>query len=200
MNIAIFGGSFNPVHMGHYEIVRQTLINCSMDKIIIVPAHQNPLKDDQPALPEQLRWKMLQRTFAGMEEVELSDFELQKGKLSYTFKTLIYFKKQYRDGQLYLLIGEDAFSSFHLWADVDTILELAKIMVFPRPSMPIELSNRFMIDLSQKIEWIKLEIPDISATKIRTSDISRVEQNAWIHPQAMEIWKRYKKLTRLQFE
>ncbi len=189
MNIAIFGGSFNPVHLGHYEIVRQTLELFSMTKVIVVPAYQNPLKDSLPSVPEDLRIKMLHLTFKGHKNVEISDFELQKRKISYTYQTLSYYKKQYANHQLYLIMGEDAFSSFHLWAEADKILQLSNILVFYRPGVKTDSSAT---DRSIEAKWIEITIPDISASEIRQSSITTVKNNCWMHPDAFEVWKKHR--------
>jgi len=192
MNIAIFGGSFNPVHLGHYEIVRQTQQLFNMSKIIVVPTYQNPLKDSLPSVPEELRLKMLYLTFKSHKNVEISDFELQKRKISYTYQTLTYFKKQYSDHQLFLIMGEDAYSSFHLWAEADKILKLSNILVFYRPGMKKSDTKSFSRESSEGVKWIKTIIPDISASEIRQSSIATVKENCWLHPDAFEIWREHK--------
>ncbi len=187
MNIAIFGGSFNPVHLGHYEIVRQTLQLFNMSKVIVVPAYQNPLKNSLPSVPEELRIKMLDLTFKTHKNVEISEFELQKRKISYTYQTLSHYKKQYSNHQLYLIMGEDAFSSFHLWAEADKIIELSNILVFYRPGIEKSKSESLT-----EVQWIKTIIPDISASEVRQSSIATVKKNCWLHPDAFEVWREHR--------
>ena len=191
MNIAIFGGSFNPVHCGHYEIVRQTFIHCDISKVIVVPVYQNPLKDGTPSLPEWLREKMLCVTFSGFNNVEISSFELLSRKVSYTYKTLLYYKQLYRSHQLYLIVGEDAFASIHLWAKTDRISGLADILVFARSGMSMRNRGSFANGSLNRVTWINSEIPDISATKIRNSSLSTIKKNSWLHPEAFKLWKSF---------
>lgn len=192
MKIAIFGGSFNPVHMGHYKIVRYLEKHYDFQKIYVVPAYQNPLKKEPPALPESVRWEMLEKTFNDIETVELSNIELVQKGISYSYQTLLYFKKQFPNSQCYLILGEDSYSCFHLWTKADTILKNAQLLVFPRPATENEQNIILIPDLVQKTKWIHVNIPAISATEIRQMDLKQIEKNAWLHPNALKIWKQYK--------
>jgi len=194
MKIAIFGGSFNPVHMGHHAIVRQLEQQFHFHKIYIVPAHQNPLKNEPPALPESLRWEMLEKTFSDTENVELSNVELMQKGFSYSYQTLLYFIKKFSNSQFYLILGEDAYSCFHLWAKADMILKNAQLLVFPRPAIESQDNTHLSPDIEQRTRWINVDIPTISATEIRCTDIKQIEKNAWLHPNALNIWKQYKRL------
>lgn len=193
MSIAVFGGSFNPVHRGHYEIVCQIFKHRQIEQIIVVPTYQNPLKTSRPIIPDQLRFEMLEATFSDLKKVTISDFELKNPQPSFTYLTLQHFKKQYNQDQFYLIMGEDAFSSFHKWAEIDTLLQSAKLMIFYRPALRKNRPESLPYNLQGKVEWIELEIPNISASQIRCSDIATVEKNAWLHPQALKIWQHHRK-------
>lgn len=191
MGIALFGGSFNPVHMGHYEIVRQTLNLEIISRIIVIPAYKNPLKEDVPALPQSVRLEMLSATFAEFEPVEISRYELNDNRTSYTYKTLEHFASVYPDRKIYLLIGEDTFNSFPFWAKIDKVFQLSTPLVYPRiPSNP-EKTHQNKIRYGNSIQWIDMTIPDISSTMIRKSSIDRVKRNGWIHPDALDFWIDY---------
>ncbi len=192
MNIAIFGGSFNPVHMGHHEIVRNLEQNKGFSKFIIVPTFQNPLKGIPPVIPEAVRWQMLTQTFQAFASVEISRFELQNQKMSYSYKTVVQYKHQYPDDRLFLVLGEDTFSSFPQWAEIETIVNLVQILVFPRPQLrEPDTSIPFYHNYSQHVTWLDLEVPHISATQIRNSDLQTITENRWLHPEALKTWKRY---------
>ena len=189
MSIAIFGGSFNPVHMGHFEIVRQIDQQLTLAKIFVIPAYKNPLKGARPSLPDALRLKMLQQTFMDLPNVEISAMELENQTTSYTHHTLEVFKNLYSSHQFYLLLGEDAFASFHLWAKADRILELCNVLIFRRPAIrePTAQFNKF--ESSTKVQWVDITIPDVSATDIRSSSLNIVKQNNWLHPNALKTWE-----------
>ena len=192
MDIAIFGGSFNPVHMGHHEIARNLVQHRGISKIIIVPTYQNPLKGSPPAIPEPVRWQMLVQTFQEFDSVEISNFELQNQKMSYSYKTITHYKNQYPDDHLFLVLGEDSFASFPQWAEIETILSFSEILVFPRRQLrEPEASIPFFHGFVQHVTWLDFDVPHISATQIRSSDLKKVEEKHWLHPEALKIWQHF---------
>ena len=190
MKIGIFGGSFNPVHRGHFEIVNQVLLSEKVDHVIVVPAYQNPLKNTLPVLPEKLRWEMLCATFSSLDNVGISDFELSRPKLSYTYKTLEFLQKSYPEDQLYLMMGEDSFAQFHLWREVGKITKLVDLLIFRRPALRKKVIPPIV--KTTNVEWAQVRIPKISSTEIRGTTTEKVEEKKWLHPDALSIWKRYK--------
>jgi nicotinate-nucleotide adenylyltransferase len=192
MKTAIFGGSFNPVHNGHVEMARQTLDRGHVDKIIVVPARQNPLKKEPPLIPDRVRWEMLKQAFVDMPEIELSTYELKRSGPSYTHQTLAHFQSQYPGDRLYLILGEDAFSTLPQWASVDKIIRLARILVLPRPCQ--RPSNDFIPythGYNSRVEWLDCHIPDIAASTIRRSRIDTIDEKHWLPPGVLEIWRHY---------
>ncbi len=191
MNIAIFGGSFNPVHRGHYEIIRHINLQMEFHKIFVIPAYRNPFKDAPPSIPETVRVDMLQKTFSEFSNVEICFFELKKRKTSYTFATLEHLRNQYSDHQFFLILGEDAFATFHLWTKADKIAEICNFLVFPRPSIkaPGKCEPDKQKFFSENAHWMNMNIPDISATKIRNSPLITVIDQSWLHPETEKIWE-----------
>ena len=192
MKVGIYGGSFNPVHLGHFEIVHEILKRQLVDKIIIVPAYQNPLKEAVPILPEHLRWQMLEKTFAEFDRVEISDFEIKKKELSYTHKTLRHFQSTLPKSQLRLILGEDAYHLFPRWSNPEQILALAKIIVFPRPDHREAGENDRITDDENRIISVNCSIPHISATEIRKASIQQLKQKPMLHRAALSIWEIYR--------
>lgn len=192
MDIAIFGGSFNPVHHGHYKIVQALIQARGFKKVIIVPTRQNPLKSAPPVIPESIRWQMLEATFHEFDTVEISDFEMRNEMISYSYKTLTHFREVYPDDKLFLVLGEDSFASFPQWVRLDIILELSHILVFPRNDQRASgVTAPFFHGHESKVTWLDIKLPDISATKIRCSDLETVASSGWLHQKALAIWKTY---------
>ncbi len=189
MKVGIFGGSFNPVHLGHYEIVREVLNRQLVEKMIIVPAYQNPLKAQTPILPEKLRWKMLEKTFACFDQLEISDFEIKQKQLSYTYKTLDFYQTQLPNAQFFLIMGADAFKLFHKWSNPDKILSRTQLIVFPRPKQTQAEKPIHSPIAPNKIHWINYHIPEISATEIRNTSFDQLKKVPMLHPDIMELWK-----------
>jgi len=154
MKIAIFGGSFDPVHKGHIEIVKKALKNLDIDKLIIIPNYLNPLKNSFSASPE-LRLKWLKEVFKDFEKVEVSDFEIKKNRPVFSIETVKHFKPKY------FIIGSDNLKTLNKWKSIDELLKLTEFVVAKRNEIDKNLLKRYNI---KKV--IDLDIP-ISSTEIR---------------------------------
>lgn len=188
MKLGIFGGSFNPIHRGHYEIVRQILALRKVDRVFVVPAYRNPFKADSKPLPAALRLELIKATFKEVSEVEVLSTELEQPELSYTYLTLEKIRAQYPQDELFLILGSDAFSLFHQWKKAKQILKLASLLVFRR-----QLENSLDLEpalelVGNQVEWLDLELPRISSTEIRIEEIEGLTQKKWLHPQALKVW------------
>ncbi|MDX2471406.1 MAG: nicotinate (nicotinamide) nucleotide adenylyltransferase [SAR324 cluster bacterium] len=184
MKIGIFGGSFNPVHCGHFEIVKSLLTEKIVDSVIVVPAFQNPLKKRPPEFNSEIRVAMLEATFAGLEDTTISTFELDHADKSYTFRTLEYFHSQNLSDQLYLILGEDSYKYFPQWRNTKEILDLAKLIIIPRKG-----ENTFLRDTEvDGVEWFNGEVPEVSSSSIRDLDFTTLKQQGLIPQKALEAY------------
>ena len=178
------------MHLGHYEMVCAVFERQLLDRVIIVPVYQNPLKAHAPTLPEALRWRMLEETFAEFDQVTISAFEIRKKELSYTYRTLEHFRIKYPYARLSLLMGEDALRLFHKWVHPEKILSLAGILAFSRPAPHCSSGGSDTLSgyatKARKIDWA---IPPISATEIRAATIEQIKRKPMLHPAAMAIWE-----------
>jgi len=192
MRIGIFGGSFNPIHMGHVQIVEEVLEGSLVDQIEVVPAFQNPLKISFPEIPESVRIDMLEASFEHLTKVSISNFELQNQEISYTYKTLNYFHDRYPKDEIFLILGEDAFALFPQWYRPKEILQVANLLVFYRPSARKFRPEMLLYSDYKQVNWVPVEIPPISSTTIRHEKFKTIEDLSWLHPNAAKIWKKYK--------
>ena len=131
--IGIYGGSFNPLHVGHLRAANFAKEAFRLDKLLLIPSCMSCHK----AVPENTptdaqRLEMLQLATADCEGLEVCDVELQRGGISYTWETLEQLRKQYPDAEFYLCMGTDMFLSFHNWKNPERILAQAALAVFDR--------------------------------------------------------------------
>lgn len=131
-SIAVFGGSFNPVHEGHLGIVRALADDAELQAVIVVPARCSPYKQAVPPLPDAVRWNMLRHAMQGLRGVMLSDVELTRPAPSYTIDTLRALASQLPAARLLLALGWDTFAEFAGWHRAAEILSLAGLIVFDR--------------------------------------------------------------------
>ena len=166
--IAIFGGTFNPVHSEHIALVKSAIKELGLDKLIVMPTYISPHKNHKPA-PAEDRLNMLKLAFEGVDKVEVSDYEILKQGKSYTYQTVEHF---YSQGQtLYFLVGGDMLVDFKTWRYPERILEKATLAVFGRDTVGVDYQKEqeyFRKTFSKEFVKLDIEGKDYSSTKIRT--------------------------------
>ena len=129
--IALFGGTFNPVHLEHKMLVNQAIKELNLDKLIIIPTNIPPHKKTDLASGED-RINMLKICFSDEEKVEISDFEIKNGGTSYSYLTVEHFRKVYPKDELFFLVGGDMLKDFKTWKYPERILSCVNLAVFNR--------------------------------------------------------------------
>ena len=131
--VGVFGGTFDPVHVGHLAIALAALESVPLDRVLFVPARRSPLKDRDPLASVSDRVAMLEAAVASEPRFALSPVELDRDGVSYTVDTLEALRSE---GDLFLILGSDALADLELWREPDRIRELATILVAARPGAP----------------------------------------------------------------
>ncbi len=131
--IGVFGGTFDPVHVGHLAIALAALESVPLDRVLFVPVRRSPLKDRDPLASTADRVAMLETAIAREPRFALSRAELEREGVSYTVDTLEELRSQ---GELFLILGSDALADLARWRAPDRIRELATILVAARPGAP----------------------------------------------------------------
>lgn len=131
MNIAIFGGSFDPVHIGHEKIINKLSHIEYVNKIIVVPTFLNPFKKKFLIQPED-RFKILHHMYDANPNIEISDFEINRKEATPSIITVEHYKKIYNPKKIYLIIGSDNLKTLHLWDSFEKLNELVEFMVVNR--------------------------------------------------------------------
>ena len=162
MQIAIFSGSFNPIHNGHLAIAREALAQGAADELWFLVSPQNPLKKNNDLLPETDRLKMVELAIEDEKGMKASDFEFHLPRPTFTINTLEKLRKNFPEHQFRLLIGGDNLVIFHKWFEYKRIIDEFGLIVYPRPDFNTE-------SLSQFPNTILISAPliDLSATEIR---------------------------------
>jgi len=133
VKVGVFGGAFDPIHVGHLSIAQAALECVPLDRVVFVPARRSPLKDRGPFAPEEDRLAMVRLATAVEPRFEVSTVELDRPGDSYTVDTLEQLAAQ---GDLYLVMGADAAHDFDRWHRPERIRELATLLVASRPGAP----------------------------------------------------------------
>jgi nicotinate-nucleotide adenylyltransferase len=130
--IGVFGGTFDPPHLGHLIVVQEVLEQLSLDRVLLIPAGLPPHKMDRSLTDGAIRGEMVAAAVAGHPELEVRDLELQRTGASYTVDTLEALRTEYPDASLFLIMGVDQWRGFAGWKLPTRIRELAKIVVMNR--------------------------------------------------------------------
>lgn len=162
MEIGLFFGSFNPIHVGHLIIANTVLEQTQLDKVWFVVSPQNPFKKSEDLLHEFDRFDMVQQAIHQTPEFGVTDVEFNMPKPSYTADTLAYLDSKYPQHNFKLIIGEDNLYHFPKWKNHEAILEYYGLIVYPRPN-----AKKGILQDHQAINFIDAPVFDISATFIR---------------------------------
>jgi nicotinate-nucleotide adenylyltransferase len=133
MRVGVFGGTFDPIHVGHLAIAQAALDTASLDRVIFVPARRSPLKDRAPAASEEDRLAMLEAAVREEPRFAVSRVEMDRPGPSYTVETLEALKSE---GDLFLILGSDALADLDRWRSPERIRALATLLVARRPGAP----------------------------------------------------------------
>lgn len=170
MKIGIFGGTYNPVHLGHIWLARAVRDELALDKLYMIPACDPPHKPDPDRLVGSIRYRMLDVALKNEQRILPSDIELKRGGKSYTFDTVQQFKRQYRGAEIFLIVGGDMLENFETWYQPAGILSMAKLCAVARPdefrdmrALADSIEQRF----GGKVLISQFEGPDISSTMVR---------------------------------
>ena len=181
--ICLFGGTFDPPHIGHL-LVAQTIFEAEkFDKIVFIPTFKTPKKNNISDIKDRLA--MLRMGVTSNPNFEISDLEIQRGGTSYTIDTIREYKsdQDYDSRELYYLIGSDSLQTFHIWKEPREILDESQVIVALRPGFrPSDISNWIL----RKVRFANIPRFEISSSTIR----SRWQENKTIRYMVTQpVWE-----------
>ncbi len=160
--LGLFGGTFDPVHLGHLVVAEWLTDSLGLQKTVFIPNYRHPFGKREDITPGEVRLEMLRLALKRYPQFEISSIELDRKGISYTVDTVQYFKEKYPDEDLYYFIGADNLKEFLSWKEPHQILRMAYLVVFNRSSSPF-------IEPFQHKNLLYVDSPtiDISSTHIR---------------------------------
>jgi len=170
--IGIFGGSFDPVHLGHIGLAKDAITEAGLDKVIFIPAKLQPFKLDKKVTPGEDRLAMLNLATDNIDGLEVSDYELKSDRISYTYLTLREMEKSLgNDVQMYFITGTDSFINIEKWKNAEELLNDFSYIVGSRPGYKMheleECIERIQNTYNTEVIVINNKELDISSTEIR---------------------------------
>ena len=172
--VVLFGGSFNPIHIGHLITARSVMEHLNAARLVFIPSRHPPHKDVDDLANAADRMEMVSRAIAGEPGMEVSDAELKRDGPSYTVLTVKAFRESLGvDVPLYWMIGGDSLADLHNWYQIAELVNLCRVVTAVRPGFEApdltRLSGLIPADALDDIRSLMLPTPriDISATEIR---------------------------------
>lgn len=183
--IALFGGTFDPIHLGHLFLAQTLLQKYDFEKVLFIPAGQNPLKTNSPLASDQYRLQMIQAALKEKKEsrFEVTDIELNRGGKSYTVETIEELKKKYPNKEFALILGDEVFKSFSDWKRPLVLLNYVNLIIISRSktapnieetlqkigATPRQLSEKkwTVNDAKTSVEYFSFDPLPFSSTSVR---------------------------------
>jgi len=138
VKIGFLGGSFDPVHFGHLLAAQDAFEQYHLDRLVLVPAAQAPLKPNDVQSSAEDRLAMLRAATEWDHRFEIADLELRRGGISYSIDSARHFRTVYPNDTLYWVIGGDQLPKLHLWRDVQELSQLVEFIFLERPGYPVK--------------------------------------------------------------
>lgn len=159
MRIGILGGTFDPPHLGHVQIVRHVRAYLNLDEVLVIPAGEPWQKTDVVATPQQ-RLAMTRAAFEGEPGVRVSDLEVQRSGPTYTVDTVRTLRAQQPEVEWFLILGQDAAEGMATWREPAAITEMARVAIVTRTS-------ESALPVPEGSCWVPMEPVEISSTQVR---------------------------------
>ncbi|MCX6946789.1 MAG: nicotinate (nicotinamide) nucleotide adenylyltransferase [Verrucomicrobia bacterium] len=157
--IALFGGSFDPFHLGHFLLGRLAWESLRLDEVIYLPCAQSPLKKFQPVAPAADRLRWLKQGLLGQRWAKVSNWEIGRSGISYSIDTAAHWREMAPAAKLFWIMGSDQWSVLPDWKDFRKLARWVHFLVFPRPERPKARRGISMSVLPCRF--------DVSSTEIR---------------------------------
>ncbi|MBL0940812.1 MAG: nicotinate (nicotinamide) nucleotide adenylyltransferase [Gemmatimonadaceae bacterium] len=169
MRLGLFGGSFDPPHVGHLLMVQDARDRLGLDQVLVIPAAQQPLKGHEQTNPAH-RLAMARACFADLPDVMVDPAEIQRGGLSFMVDTVADVRRRWPDAHLHLLVGRDVVPTLPRWKDIDRLLGQVTLVVMDRDGegAAATASDREVVHGGVVAERLATRRVDVSSTEIRT--------------------------------
>lgn len=191
--IALFGGSFDPIHLGHIRAADAAYKTIGADKLIFIPAKRSALKPNSPAAGDADRLNMVKLAVGENDKFEISDWELQKPFPSFTLDTVRWFKSRYSGKTaIYWLLGADSVKDLPLWHKIEELIDECFLVIMRRPEYDVSNLERYTelwgIERVRKLQENIIQTPliDISSTEIRDRIAKNLDVRQMLAPAVAE--------------
>lgn len=168
--LAIFGGTFNPIHNGHLHLGHQCAEKLGLERILLMPTHRPPHKETDDLASDEHRFAMCRLAVQNDSLFEVSDLEIKRAGVSYTIDTLEELHRQYPEEKLYFILGSDMLFILNQWYRYQDILKLATVVAGAREAEELARMHRYHREVLQnhpKVQILSFDALPVSSTELR---------------------------------
>ena len=166
--LGVLGGTFDPIHYGHLDAAAAARDALSLDEVLFLPAHDQPLRTSDPAASAFHRFAMVSLAINGCRAYRVSDVELVREGTSYTIDTLRHLHAEgWSASQLFFILGADAIAEIANWRGFPEILDAARFVSVARPGVTLDAAVERTPELRSRVSLVEARTRDVSSTAIR---------------------------------
>ncbi|MBQ8672996.1 MAG: nicotinate-nucleotide adenylyltransferase [Bacteroides sp.] len=181
MDIGIFSGSFNPIHIGHLALANYLCEYEGLDELWFVVSPHNPLKQESELMDDALRLRLVHLAVEGYPKFRACDVEFRLPRPSYTIHTLEKLKQEYPQHTFHLIIGSDNWTLFTRWYEWQRILDEFHLLLYPRPGYPVDEAG-----LPDSVRLVSSPLFEVSSTFIRRALAEGHDVRYFLHPRVYD--------------
>lgn len=170
LQIGLFGGTFDPIHLGHVNMINQLCEQMQLDRVLFIPSYIPPHKHKPHMTSYTDRLMMTRLAVAEEPRFEVSAYESEQETPSYTYHTVMHFSKVYSNDMLYYIMGVDAFNDIETWYHWQELLQMTNFIVVDRPDRTLtisEVTKEILRESPYKVHHLALHTLPVSSTMVR---------------------------------
>lgn len=193
--IGVFGGTFDPIHIGHIYIAYEAYKLLELDEVIFMPAGNPPHKKWKYVTDEIIRYEMVKKAIEPYSFFSINNYEIEKEGLSFTYETLRYLHESFKEVELYFITGADCLINLNSWKNIKEIFRLSNLVVFNRTGFDkndlLKRKETFDREYFTNIIYLDLLNIEISSTIIRERVFDSLEVKFFLPPGVGDIIEKY---------
>ena len=193
--IGVFGGTFDPIHIGHIYIAYEAYKILELDEVIFMPAGNPPHKKWKDITDEIIRYEMVKKAIEPYSFFSINNYEIVKKGLSFTYETLRYLHESFKEVELYFITGADCLVNLNSWKNINEIFKFSNLVVFNRPGFDkndlLKRKEEFDREYCTNIVYLDLLNIEISSTLIRERVRESLEVKFFLPPGVVDIIDKY---------
>jgi len=172
LKIALLGGTFNPIHLGHILVAEDAVEVFSLDKVLFIPCSSPPHKAEQDLLPGHQRMVLVQLGIAGNSKFEASPVEIERGGVSYSVDTVRHARTKHPKDEIFFIVGSDNFKDIGHWNRYSELIKLCEFLVIERPGCPLKLPPP-SVPLDQ-VSFLRYRVFEGPTMSVSASEVRRL--------------------------